>query len=68
MKEYRKKGTQTLYPYVEGMDIGGVSISEADLNNGSPLVGDMIAVNKENALDQWLVAESYFSEHYEEAL
>ena len=33
-----------------------VSISEADLNNGSPKIGDMIARNPKNHNDKWLVA------------
>lgn len=41
-----------------------VSISDADLENGSPKVGDMIAVNKYNPKDQWLINEGYFHEHF----
>lgn len=36
-----------------------VSISEADLKNGSPKIGDYISVNPENLLDQWLISEEY---------
>lgn len=42
-----------------------VSISEEDLKNGSPKVGDMIARNPKNHLDQWLVAEKYFKDNFE---
>lgn len=42
-----------------------VSISEADLNNGSPKIGDMIARNPANHNDQWLVAEKYFKDNFE---
>ncbi|MEX0597434.1 MAG: hypothetical protein WD512_13145 [Candidatus Paceibacterota bacterium] len=42
-----------------------VSISEQDLKNGSPKIGDMIACNPKNYLDQWLVAEEYFKENFE---
>lgn len=42
------------------------SISNADKENGSPKVGDMIARNPKNYLDQWLVAEQYFKDNFEE--
>ncbi len=42
-----------------------VSISDADKNNGSPKVGDMIARNPKNHTDQWLVAEQYFNDNFE---
>lgn len=42
-----------------------VSISETDLQNGSPKYGDMIARNPKNHLDQWLVAEQYFNDNFE---
>jgi hypothetical protein len=43
-----------------------ISISEADLKNGSPKLGDMIARNPENHKDQWLVAEQYYKDNFEE--
>ena len=43
-----------------------VSISDADKNNGSPKLGDMIARNPKNHNDQWLVAEQYFKDNFEE--
>lgn len=43
-----------------------VSISSADLENGSPKIGDMIARNPKNHIDQWLVAEQYFKDNFEE--
>lgn len=64
-KEYRKKATQSLRPYVEGEVLDGVSISEPDKANGSPKVGDMIAVSKTDATDLWLVSEKFFNENYE---
>ena len=42
-----------------------VSISDVDLENGSPKEGDMIARNPKNHLDQWLVAEKYFNDNFE---
>ena len=44
-----------------------VSISDADLANGSPKIGDMIARNPENHDDQWLVAKDYFEANFAEA-
>ena len=43
-----------------------VSISDADKQNGSPKIGDMIARNPKNHSDQWLVAEQYFKDNFEE--
>jgi hypothetical protein len=42
-----------------------VSISDADKQNGSPKIGDMIARNPKNHQDQWLVAEQYFKDNFE---
>ena len=43
-----------------------ISISDADKNNGSPKIGDMIARNPKDYSDQWLVAEQYFKENFEQ--
>ena len=42
-----------------------VSISDSDLKNGSPKIGDMIARNPKNHTDQWLVAKQYFEDNFE---
>lgn len=42
-----------------------VSISDEDLKAGSPKIGDMVARNPKNHLDQWLVAEEYFKDNFE---
>mgnify|MGYP000914525664 CR=1 FL=1 len=41
-----------------------VSISKEDLNNGSPKLGDVIAHNPSNYLDQWLINEAYFKNNF----
>ncbi len=43
-----------------------ISISDEDLKNGSPKLGDMIARNPKNHSDQWLVAEQYFKDNFEQ--
>jgi hypothetical protein len=43
-----------------------ISISDADKNNGSPKLGDMIARNPKDYSDQWLVAEQYFKDNFEQ--
>lgn len=43
-----------------------ISISDADLKNGSPKIGDMIARNTKDYSDQWLVAEQYFKDNFEQ--
>lgn len=52
------------YGKIEYETTGIISISQADLNNGSPKIGDMIARNPKNHKDQWLVAEKYFNENF----
>jgi hypothetical protein len=56
---------EELRPYKNGEDLIGVSISDADLKNGSPKRGDMIARNPKNHDDQWLVSEAYFKDNFE---
>ena len=65
MPMYRKKALQELIPWAEGMDMEGVSVSDADKNNGSPQVGDMIAFNPEDSTDKWLVGSKFFNDNYE---
>ena len=43
-----------------------ISISDFDKENGSPRIGDMIARNPKDHNDQWLIAEQYFKENFEE--
>ena len=50
------------------LEYAGVSISKADLDNGSPLPGDKIARNPENHNDKWLVAKQYFENNFKEIL
>lgn len=66
-KLYRKTQTQPMSPYDpdEGLPFG-CSVSQADKDNGSPRVGDMIAVNPYDETDIWLVAEKFFKDNYEE--
>jgi len=82
-KQYRRKQIAELRPVTEA-DIRAfesdkhlrslrdmefrVSVSEVDLNNGSPKLGDMIARNPKNHNDQWLVAQQYFNDNFEEIL
>ncbi len=65
MAFYRKKALQEMTPWVEGLPIAVVSISEADRKNGSPKHGDMIAFNPLDATDMWLIAADYYKENYE---
>jgi len=66
--QYKRKGLSEMRPYVVGEELSSsVSISEADLKNGSPKLGDMIARNPLNHNDQWLVAEKYFQDNLEPA-
>lgn len=64
-KQYKRKGLSEMTPWIEEFDMTNVSVSEADLQNGSPKQGDMIARNPKNYEDKWLVAEKYFNDNLE---
>jgi hypothetical protein len=64
-KQYRRTNIAEMRPYVDGENIDHVSISQPDIDNGSPKPGDMIARNPKNHTDQWLVAEKYFKDNFE---
>jgi len=66
-KGYKRKGVSEMRPYEQGEDMSTISISEADKQNGSPKLGDMIARNPKDHQDQWLVAAKYFEENLEPA-
>ena len=79
-KQYKRKGLSEMRP-VTDTDIKHflsdknphslrdtefkVSVSNVDLQNGSPKIGDMIARNPLNHNDQWLVAKKYFEDNLE---
>jgi len=72
-KQYRRKAIAELRPValdevgnVELLTNNGVSISQVDIDNGSPCALDMIARNPQNHYDQWLVAAQYFIDNFEE--
>lgn len=65
-KRYRRTKITELRPYEPGEVLSDrVSISQADIENGSPKEGDMIARNPTNHDDQWLVAKDYFEVNFE---
>jgi len=65
-KKYRRKQIAELRFFQEGEELSErISISQADRDNGSPNVGDMIARNPKNHDDQWLVAKQYFEDNFE---
>ncbi len=70
-KQYRRKETAELaviditQDTATTLEYAGVSISQADLDNGSPKEGDMLARNPKNHNDKWLVAKAYFEDNFE---
>lgn len=69
-EKYRRTNTSEMRKVdaedtLESLQSDGVSVSQADLDAGSPRIGDMIARNPENHKDQWLVAEQYFKDNFE---
>jgi BMFP domain-containing protein YqiC len=77
-KQYRRTQIAEMRPVTkEEIELGrliiaktrsrkAISVSAPDLENGSPKIGDMIARNPKNHEDQWLVAEQYFKDNFEE--
>lgn len=68
IKKYRKKGEQPMYCWLPNYNMEGVSVSDADKENGSPKAGDMIAINPKDPSDRWLVAAQFFQDNYEEVI
>ena len=64
-KQYRRKQIAELADWTPDFYMDGVSISDADKENGSPKTGDKIARNPKNHKDKWLVAEKYFTDNFE---
>ena len=79
-KNYTRKGGSQLCPVTEEdmleytatgrIPVSGrpefkVSISEADIEKGSPKIGDMISRNADNHDDQWLVEQAFFEKNFE---
>ena len=75
-KKYRRTQIAEMRP-VKGGDIAWfqtygtmerdgirISISQENLKNGSPKIGDMIARNPKNHSVQWLVSEKYFKNNF----
>lgn len=70
-KQYRRKQIAELRPVTDAEVMSRsldsrISLSPTDKENGSPLIGDMIARNPKNHEDQWLVAKQYFEDNFEE--
>ena len=65
MQEWNPMGAPTHADEVTHLINLGVSISKADLEGGSPKLGDMIARNPSNHNDMWLVAKEYFKDNFE---
>ena len=71
-KQYQRTAIAEMRPVtaLEAKDthaeLFNISVSQADINAGSPKLGDMIARNPKDHLDQWLVAKQYFQDNFEE--
>jgi len=63
-RKYKRLGYAEMIPWDNTIDMSRVSVSQSDLENGSPKIGDMIAVNSKSHDDQWLVAEKYFNDNF----
>jgi hypothetical protein len=64
-RRYLRSAIAEMADWQPGMDMTDVSVSVADLNNGSPKPGDKIARNPANHADRWLIAADYFAANFE---
>ncbi len=62
---YRRTQIAEMEAWFEGYDMDRVSVSAPDKEAGSPKLGDMIARNRKNHDDKWLVAKQYFEDNFE---
>lgn len=70
-KQYKRTAIAEMRPVTKDdtlldLQFHKVSVSNADLEGGSPRIGDMVARNPHNHKDMWLVAETYFNHNFEE--
>jgi len=56
---YRKKGLQSMRPYILGEDLSGVSVSKCD----TPELGGMIAQGSDDGA-LWYVSKTFFEQNY----
>jgi len=63
-KNYKKKQVQPMRPYIDGEDMAGISVSDADKQLPT-LLGGFIAVNPNNHNDKWYVAKKFHDDNYE---
>ena len=63
-QKYQRTAVAEMADWHPDFDMTGVSVSDPDNHNGSPMVGDKIARNPDNHDDRWLVAEAYFAANF----
>ena len=63
--EMRHVSTEEFANGPKSLQAQGISISQADLDAGSPTLSDMVARNPDNHADMWLVASQYFKANFE---
>ena len=63
-KRYKRTAIAEMADWTPGFDMAAVSVSEGDMENGSPKLGDMIARNPADHSDKWLVNAVYFVENF----
>lgn len=72
-KQYKRTGLSEMKPWEPSgkecelihLITQNISISQADIDNKSPKLGDMIARNPDDHTDMWLVAKEYFEANFE---
>lgn len=60
-KQYQRKGSAEMRPYVKGEDMTGISVSDADDPENDM---GFVARNPDNHDDQWYVAREFAEKNY----
>lgn len=65
-KQYNRKNKPAeMRPYIEGEDLTGVSISQADLDNWDNVEPGFISRNPDSHSDRWYVANKWAEDNFE---
>ena len=62
--KYQRTAIAEMAEWTPEFNMERVSISQSDLEAGSPKEGDLIARNPKNHEDQWLVAAAYAKDNF----
>jgi len=65
-KTYSTTQITEVRPYIPGEDMTNIEVSQADMDNGSPLQGDMIGRDPNKPGREWVIGGAFFREYMKE--